>query len=120
RRRDGVAPRDVLVPADVHDGRPDQAGAGDVVGAGDRQLLLGEPVAAAPREVRVAEHHAAPGRGGGAPDGGGIGAERRVRVLAQRREQLVAVRQLLRRRLEGGVHWSRGNAGVIGTRRGGL
>ena len=44
-------------------GDADQAGARDVVVAGDGQLELGEAVAAAPREVRVAEHHALAGRG---------------------------------------------------------
>ncbi len=74
--RDGVAPGDVLVPADVDDRGTDQRGTGDVVLAGNRELLLGEVVATAPREVRVAEQHALAGGRGVAADRGGVRAER--------------------------------------------
>ena len=80
-----------LVPADVDHRRADQRGAGDVVLAGDRQVLLGEAVAAAPREVRVAEQHALAGRGGVAADGGRVGAERRLRVAPEPGQQRVPV-----------------------------
>ncbi len=82
-RRDGVAPGHLLVPPDVDHRRADQAGARDVVGAGDGELHLGEPVTAAPREVRVAQDHAATRGRGSRPDGGGVRAEGAVGVLAE-------------------------------------
>ena len=104
-----MAPRDPLVPADVDHRGADQRGAGDVVLPGDREVLLGEAVAAAPREVRVAQQHAATGRGVLRADRGGVGAERRLRVAAERGQQGGAVD------VPGGRHL--GQAGVGRRRR---
>ena len=82
-RRHGVRPGDVVVPPDVDHGGAVEHRAGDVVDARDRQLGLGEAVAAAPREVRVAEQHALAGGCRVATEGGAVGAERAGRVLAQ-------------------------------------
>ena len=79
-------------------------------------MELGEPVAAAPGEVRVAEDHPAAGGGRLLADRGGVGAERRVRVLAERGEQLLALRHIGRSRGEPGGHRHLRQAGVGGRR----
>ena len=113
--RHGVRPGDVAVPPDVDDRRAVEHRAGDVVHARDREVALREAVAPAPREVRVAEHHAAAGRRGVAAERGAVAAERRGRVLAQPGEQLG-----LRGQCERHVGEADRQARVGGRRRGGV
>ena len=83
-----VVGRDYPAPIVDLKASADEARARDVVLTRDGQLRLGEAVPATPREVRVAEQHAAPGGGRRRPDGGGIRPERRVRILAEALQQL--------------------------------
>ncbi len=98
RGRDGVGPGDVLVEADVDHRRAVQHGPVHVVLTGDAQVALREAVAALPREVRVAQHHPAPRRGGVGAQRGAVGAEGGLGVLAQPGAQLVGRGQLVRGR----------------------
>jgi hypothetical protein len=58
RGRDGVAPREVAVVADVDDRHAVERAAGDVDLARDGQVRLVEALGALPRLVRVAQEHA--------------------------------------------------------------